>query len=1002
MLNRYNLFKNKILYFSFLFLFTQSIVAAGTGSITGHIYDKETKSPLPGANVIIKNTSLGSASDMEGKFLITNVPTGQQTLIVSYIGYNTITLEVNIPENKILQQDFYLTATALTGQTVTVTAQAQGQLQAINQQLTSNTIENVVSKARIQELPDVNAAESIGRLPGVSIVRSGGEATNVDIRGLGPKYNLITVNGIELPPTGSPGYQNGQLQHSDSRSVDLSLIPSNMLDGITLKKVVTADMDADVLGGTVDLKLKQAPKGLHLNLSAQGGYNALQDYYGSYNFEGSVSDRFFNDKLGAVASLHADKYDRSADKFQDTYFPWAATGGIVTGELQMREEKVYKKRLGASLLFDYTIPEGRITADGFYNQLKSDGLYHLNILWTPSAQYNTDRHWYQLEQNSTTTSIYTSSLGIKQDFGWIRYDFGISKSGSSLRDPNDRVWQFDQEASAMDSSYHPLDSPIKIAQSTIIDTNNTRLAYIYIYGTRLTENRTATQANISFPFTAGNDISGYLKVGGKLRWINRTNDQSQVGNGGLQYGNNSSNINTAFVYLDQQYPSWNLASTVKQYGGLPITPFLINYTRSNFLNGDYPLGLIVNQGTMNQITDVLVKAPEGKGIWGTYSIGNYGNDYNGIERYEAGYLMGEFDLGNYLTLIPGIRWEGETTEYHGQRFAQVQAGQGVDSPPAEFVRLTKSRDNSFWLPDLNLIVKPVDWMQVRLARTETLARPDYIEYAPISYVDAQHANIQAANSGLKPSHSTNYDASVSIFNNSIGLLAVDGFYKKVSDLIFYANFKLVKGVVPDSNLNIPTSWYSTSSPQVNTYMNNPEPAKYYGFSAEWQTHFWYLPSVLHGLVLDINYTHIWSHMNLVYQKLVGVTTGFPPRTQYSLVTDTVGTRMPDQPSDILNFTLGYDLGGFSARLSYLFQTDKLTGIGYVGTTPTPVLSNYTGPYARWDLSAQQKITSNIEIFLHLNNINARPDRTFTGSDLKSLQYIEYYGFTVDLGVRYNL
>jgi outer membrane receptor protein involved in Fe transport len=112
--------------------------------------------------------------------------------------------------------------------------------------------------------------------------------------------------------------------------------------------------------------------------------------------------------------------------------------------------------------------------------------------------------------------------------------------------------------------------------------------------------------------------------------------------------------------------------------------------------------------------------------------------------------------------------------------------------------------------------------------------------------------------------------------------------------------------------------------------------------------------------------------------------------------------MPDQPNNIINVTLGYDYAGFSARVSYIYLADKLSGIGYSGSYPTPILSTYTGSYHRWDASLQQKFDRNIVVFLNLSNLNKRPDNTFVGSDLKSPSYIEYYGFTMDLGIRYNL
>jgi outer membrane receptor protein involved in Fe transport len=134
---------------------------------------------------------------------------------------------------------------------VEVTAQARGQLSAINEQLSANEIKNVVSKDRIRELPDANAAESVARLPGVSIVRYGGEGAKVVIRGLSPKYNKIMVDGVQMAATGS-----------GDRSVNMSMISSYSLEGIEVIKSPTANMDANQVGGAVNFKMKTAEKGL--------------------------------------------------------------------------------------------------------------------------------------------------------------------------------------------------------------------------------------------------------------------------------------------------------------------------------------------------------------------------------------------------------------------------------------------------------------------------------------------------------------------------------------------------------------------------------------------------------------------------------------------------------------------------------------------------------------------------------------------------------------------
>ena len=167
----------------------QMVFAAGTGIVRGRVIDRDAKDALPGANVIVKHFTLGAATDLNGDFVIYNVPSGRQMLQISYVGYVTDSAAVVVIEDQTSTVNVSLGPTTIVSQTVVVTAQAQGQMQAINEQLSANTIKNVVSEAKIQELPDYNAAEAIGRLPGVSVQRSSGEASKITIRGLSPEYN---------------------------------------------------------------------------------------------------------------------------------------------------------------------------------------------------------------------------------------------------------------------------------------------------------------------------------------------------------------------------------------------------------------------------------------------------------------------------------------------------------------------------------------------------------------------------------------------------------------------------------------------------------------------------------------------------------------------------------------------------------------------------------------------------------------------------------------------
>ncbi|HTO94822.1 MAG TPA: carboxypeptidase-like regulatory domain-containing protein, partial [Bacteroidota bacterium] len=783
-----------------LLLCSRAISYADSGTLRGRVTDRATGDPLPGANVTIVGTSIGASSDLDGKYIIRSIPSGAQSVRVTYVGYTTVTSAILVTTDSTLVMDVRLTAQAIEGETVVVTAQAQGQNAAINQQLSSNTITNIVSAARIKELPDVNAAESIGRLPGVAINRSNGEASTVVIRGLSAKYNLITVNGVQLPATGG-----------DDRSVDLSLISSNILDGIEVKKANTPDMEASALGGTVDLKLREAPAEPSLNLSGQAGYNNLQNYYGNYAFTGNLSRRYLDGDLGVILSFNADKYNRAADKFQGTYLTTRVNDVVNVGisNVQLRDESVTRQRAGGSLLLDYTIPLGKVTANGFLNQMQPDATYRIN---RPDREHGS--HYYNFEQNKSKSNIFTAALGLRQDFELFKYDLSIARTGSYDDEPNHRTWGFAQENNAFPNA--PLNTdPFQLPYLETVDSNRTGFQSAYINSVKRWEYQNSFQLNLQVPYTVMKDLTGFLKFGGSYRWLTRRNDETSWGRDGLQYGQSSVNapLTAALQTLASWYPNlfnWPADSTLaRTYGQLPITRFLdASYVRKNFLGGRWPQGMVANLDLLNKFTDALSSTSE----WKQYGVGSLGRDYAGVERYQAGYVMTQIDVGGFASLIPGARWERYYTAYHGQVFRDNKVS-NVEQAPVDFNALYVERDNQYVLPMIHLIVSPNDWMKIRLARTETLTQPDYIMYAPITSMNSDNNYCRAANSLLKPARAYNWDAAISVFDNSLGLFTVSGFYKDIYDLILQTTilYKMPQATndpgmpLPDG-LNIPANW----------------------------------------------------------------------------------------------------------------------------------------------------------------------------------------------------
>ncbi|MEX0844095.1 MAG: TonB-dependent receptor [Balneolaceae bacterium] len=1023
-----------LLAFILPFLVSQSLLAQGTGIIRGVIIEAETNEPLFGANAIIVGTSQGAAADLDGNFIIRAVPEGQHMLRVSYLGYQTIEVSVTVSAGEETEVEFILRPAGVQGDEVTITSQRRGQVAAINEQLTSNTISNIVSKDRIQDIPDVNAAESIGRLPGIAIQRSGGEANKVLIRGLSPKFSTVSVNGVRLPSTGG-----------NDRSVDLSLVSSNMLDGIEVKKANTPDMDADAIAGSVDLKLRDAPEGLLFDFQAQGGYAQLQDYYGNYKFSGTASNRFLDNKLGIIATFNVDEFDRSADQMFAGYapyrFPDSDIQAVRITSVSAQEQNTIRGRTGGSFLLDYKLPKGKISANTFYNQLSGEGYTRHNNIFggRPGSSMNI---------NVGTTSTLTSAISLDQDHGWVRYDAGVSRTSSKTDDPENYYFNFrmESESKGLIGNF-PRDSigiqPIGVLNYTDPKDSLMVLETTNISSTFREEINYSAQFNVTFPFNIGTNIDGTIKTGAKVRWFTKTNDEDQRGKtnwayAGLGYNENTGEptgneaailrciydqvgtLNGYNVYMEQV-----VNGDDSPYPYIPIVYFKDDYTRDNFLTGEgkggFPLGSHANPDDMI----AFINAAENcVGIDGRDAIredvgASRGNDYEGEERYDAAYIMSEINIGKYITLIPGVRWEHDYSKYTAERFRIVNVNND-QRPPDDLDTLDVTRNYNFILPMVHLQIKPNDWLQIRLARTGTIARPDYLQYIPRTNVNAQFTEVNANNTDLRPAISTNYDASVSVYQNHVGLFSVSGFHKTIEDLPLWkrshqrTDDPLPEGLnIPDGSEEGEPDWL-WNDPRITTYINAPFNSEYWGVELDWQTSFWYLPSFLKGLVLNVNYTRMFSETAFMSTELDRMecieNCGTPFQTSVPVYKDTLrtGARAFDQPAHLANLTVGYDFRDFSIRVSYLYQGDRLTG---VDSALNPVRDSYSATYERWDMSIRQKIKtgfmeqSNLEIFANLSNITSTPDRNLIGGDgdpslgFGSPTFVQYYGFTMDLGLR---
>jgi len=968
--------------------FCTIIKAQESGKIIGSVSDKVSGDPLPGANILLEGTSLGSATTVEGKYTIRQVPPGDYNLIIKYIGYKEQEIQITVKSGLTLEVNVELEYVTLEGEEVIINAQAEGQIEAINQQLSSNTIKNIVSADRIQDIPDVNVAESVGRLPGISIVRDGGEGQKVTIRGLSPKYNVMMVNGVRMEST-----------DRDDRSVDLNMIAPNMLSGIEVTKALTADMDADAVGGTVNLIIGKARDGFYKNFSMQGGYGSLANIYGNYKFSGLLSNRYFDDKFGVQLSGSADRFNRSSDNLTAAYYTdeeVETDNGLIPvllSNVTISDFDTERKRYDGGLVLDYQFTNGFLIMNNFISSLNQHQIQQQNYFTT-----GYDWRGYAVDAEFTNTVINNSLQGEFDFFDFLKTDFSLSISRSKQRNPGDLRMDIRPGSGGTKGLESDVPDLITLSPSTFLNSVTVLSKDKISTGTSTLErdvDETAQSALLNFqiPFTFFDFLSGYLKFGGKYIRNERTNDETlwiiDTDRGGLSGD---------FIALLRD-SLWTDLGYIEGYSYLPASSFKDpDYDVGDFLSGNEG----VNGNTFFNLVSLekmhhMEELAKGSGYYLPAPLESSQYDYNYTRHFGAFYIMSELKFGKYITFLPGIRYERFNFDYTADstivfnRLTTTDPGEHYYDSETIHWDYTKSEN---WFPQILLRVKPLDWLDVRLASTKSIIYPDYRAVSPYLFMDIYASPVlRLGNPFIKPAITQNYDIYASVYENHIGLFTAGYFYKKIDNLIVPIEYRTKDASKINYRYNLPQAGDPT---EIHTWTNLDQPSYVKGIELDWQTRFWYLPSFLNGFVLNINYTHIKSETNYPYYYTRR--SGNPPFFTFTNVDTVRSGRLIDQPDDILNLTVGYDIGGFSARVSFLYQDNVFRA----AHTTFEELDSYTDAYYRWDFTAYQKLpwVEGLQIYLNINNITDRPDRQFT-SVLEKLSYVNYYGRTADLGIRYT-
>lgn len=927
--------------FTLIALGVSSLTWAQSGVISGEVTDAFDGFALPGASLYIEDSNRYTISNQNGGYQFLDVPEGTYTVYVEYIGYATEYGEVIVEDGKTVKLNFELFIGENTLEELVIVGDyLRGQAKALNQQKNNSNITNIISADQVGRFPDANVGDALKRVPGITMQNDQGEARNIIIRGLAPELNSVTLNGDRIPSA-----------EGDNRNVQMDLIPSDMVSTIEVNKTLTPDMDADAIGGSVNLITRAVPGRERISASVSGGLAPIRDK-GIYNGSFIYGNRFLDDRLGIVASGTYQAQNFGSDNIEAS---WTEddNGNIYTDEMDIRKYDVQRIRRSISLGSDFVINDNhRLDFNIMYNwrddrenrfrtryrdiEMQDDGTFIGSIRRETKGGIDNSRNKNtRLEdQRVFNTSLKGEHLiSSKLDMDWA-----FSYSKASEERPNERYIDFQQKDVLMNLDLRDTNYPLvsMVGGENPADFSLRQITENYNY---TEESEIGFKLNFRTPFSVIEDQKGRLRFGARLRLKDKNRE-----NNFFSYEPIDGMANLDGV--PNQYFSGNGYNPGEQYA-----PGY--FAQESFLGN-----LDLKNSALFSETDEPAE----------YLAANY----EAKENIVAGYIRWDQDITDKTSVIVGARIENTSIEYIGNHVLEEEELVG---------KLETSNSYTNILPSITVKHNFTEDFILRGAITTGLARPNYYQLAPFVNVSVEDSEISAGNPNLNPTTATNIDLMVENYFENIGIISAGVFYKKLNDFIytyrngqfntqdFTNNFSGISNPIPDGE-----NWDFTQS-------RNGESVDVYGFEIAIQKKLDFLPGFLSNFNVFANYTFTDS-------KAKGIT------NEDGDVRDDLG--LPRTAPHMINGSLSWENDKFSARLSANFTSDYLDEIG-----GNEFEDAYYDKQFFLDFNASYKITPQFRIFAEANNLTNQPLRYYQGVSSRMKQ-LEYYQPRYVLGLKFDL
>lgn len=916
---------------------------AQNGVVSGRIIDGENNFSLPGATIRLENTKYYTISDQSGDYEFLNIPEGTYTVSVEYIGYFTESKEVVIVKNKTTIADFEL----FTGrgevleEIVLMGSSLKGQAKALNQQKNNGNITNIISSDQVGRFPDANVGDALKRVSGVTMQYDQGEARDIIIRGIAPELNSVTLNGNRIPSA-----------EGDNRNVQMDLIPSDMISTIEVNKTLTSDMDADAIGGSVNLITRAVPNKDRFSATISGGYAPIRGK-GLYNGSFIYGTRFLDNKLGMVASATWQAQDYGSDNVEAV---WAKDDNekVHLKQMDIRVYDVQRIRRSFSFSTDYKFNQNnRVDFTAMYNwrddrenryrvryrdlKYQADGTYVGEIRRETKGGIDNNRN-----QNRRLEDQRVLNFALKGEHlltPMLDMKWNVSYSKASEHRPNERYIDFRQKDVSLNPDLADTNYPFLSAVGGE-NPGDFKLRKITQSEQYTNEDELGARIDFRTPMSILAGEKGRLRFGARFRVKNKMRDNKffvykPIGNLGTL-------ADVENVYLNN--PNFNVGN--KYVAGF--------FPTKNFL-GNLDLN---NEGLFTESLD---------------SAEFLADNYKASEQITAGYVRWDQDLSLNTQIITGIRVEHTGIDYTGNYVLN-------ESELAQQVNSKNSYVNV--LPSVTLKQEVNDNFIVRAAVTTSIARPNYFQLAPYVKAAADDAELSAGNPNLKATYATNFDLMTENYFENVGIISGGIFYKKLNNFIY--TFRENNFVTKDFAQTFPGLPNPIQAGQNWRFKQsrNGDYVNVYGFEFAFQRQLDFIPiNFFKNFGIYANYTYTGS-------KAKGITNEDGELRQ--------GLGLPRTAPHMLNGSLSWENKKLTMRLSANYTSSYLDQVG--GNEFEDV---YYDQQFFLDFNASYRIKKQWNIFFEANNLTNQPLRYFQGVSNRLTQ-VEYYQPRFTFGLKYDM